>query len=120
MVPGRPPSMILNMDSTQYGVGNQSDGKVAVKIITEEYDEQVEAAPAKDDPAGLQYFIKYVLLIAAAGFQMAPVFIAADSSMDEDAIDSHFIPGLDVSTCVDEGAWLVFSNSRCGNEKFYD
>jgi hypothetical protein len=117
------PALILNIDATQFEVGS-SKGKGVQVVVVER--NGVEAGPLKakpkkgDNSTGLAYFIKYFLLINAAGDMNLPVFVVADPFMEEDAMDKYEVPGLGVGTDIGAVGWLVFTKTRGCNRAFYD
>lgn len=73
----------------------------------------------KIDEGLTAYFIKYYLLINAAGMAANPVFIVADAGMPEDAIDVYDCPDLYITaTC--KHAYIVFCHTRQCNYRFYE
>jgi hypothetical protein len=73
------------MDATQFQVGYDTGGKVQFKYIaTEGKKKKLEERPLKVLPnknsAGITaYFIKYYMLMTAAGFAADPVYVLADN-----------------------------------------
>ena len=65
------------------------------------------------------YYIKYFLLMSAAGKTAPPIFLLADDKMDKDAIDIHQIYGLSSSTSPDEFSYVVFTKTRSGNAALF-
>jgi hypothetical protein len=73
----------------------------------------------KIDEGLTAYFIKYYLLINAAGMTGNPVFIIADRGMKDNTIDVHECPDL-YTTPDCKLAYIVFCKSRQCNSKFYE
>ncbi|KAJ1395080.1 hypothetical protein B484DRAFT_407692 [Ochromonadaceae sp. CCMP2298] len=117
------PALILNIDATQFEVGS-SKGKGIQVVVTERNGVEtgpLKAAPKKgDNSTGLAYFIKFFLLINAAGDMHIPVFVVADPFMEEGAVDRYEVPGLGAGTDAGAPGWLVFTKTRGCNRAFYD
>ena len=95
------PSLILNMDSTQFTVTGNNQNQEVVFIKNEDVTtkKKRKAAP----PKGLQltsFFIKFYLLISAEGYMGTPVFVFQDENMSADDFDFHrsenITPGANV------------------------
>ena len=120
IIPQCEPDLILNSDATQFRVGYDCNKKVKVVFIKEEQgDSAKKAAADKTDKGITAYFIKFYLLINAAGCQSDPVFVIADSTMPEDVIHPMQVRGLSIGTQIDGKGWLVFCKTRGANEAFY-
>jgi hypothetical protein len=118
------PELILNMDATQFQVGYDTKGKIEIKYKTDDKKNMLKKGPLKVLPeksdAGITaFFIKYYMLMSAAGYAANPVYVLADDSMDEDEIDVHEVKGLSVSPTLGGTGYLVFSKTRGCNLAFY-
>ncbi|KAJ1424399.1 hypothetical protein B484DRAFT_398301, partial [Ochromonadaceae sp. CCMP2298] len=120
------PALIVNIDATQFKVGSDSSG--AVFVVVSEEDEELlaisgkplKAAPRKGDNShGVSFFIKYYLLMTAAGNIMDPVFVIQDPFMEAETMDPYWVPGLGVTPHVMSGGWVVFCQTRGCNKAFY-
>jgi hypothetical protein len=113
------PQLILNIDATQFQVGDNKNGRVRVKHIGP-ITGPVKAKPKKgDNTTGLSFFIKYYLLMSAAGDAMEPVFVVADASMKEGDFHAYKIKGLGCGTDMGSHGHLVFCKTRGCNVAFY-
>jgi hypothetical protein len=107
------------MDATQFTVGNNKDGRVRVKYVGQ-VNGNKKAMPNKgDNTTGLSFFIKYYLLINAAGDAMDPVFVVADDNMQPEVFHAYEIPGLGIGTDIGSRGHLVFCATRGCNLAFY-
>jgi hypothetical protein len=121
MVPKVSSKLIFNVDATQFIVGHDACGNVTVKYIETEdnKDKPLKSLPDGHNVSKNLYAIKYFLFISAFGFQTEPVYVIADDSMDEDAIDVHRVEGLGVGTQLESHGYLVFCKTRCCNLAFF-
>ena len=111
--------LIANVDASQFKVGNSLDGRVEVEYIVD------SARPAAlksvaDNNGIVAYFIKYFLLIFADSLAGPPVYVIADANMPADVIDGYTIPGLGISTGVMSTGFVVFCQTRCANQAFFE
>jgi hypothetical protein len=119
VVPLCTPVLILNVDATQFTVGADDNGKILVKYFERVPGKPLKVLPRKGD-GGLFYTIKYYCLVSAMGYASFPVFVIANKSMDEHAIDVHRVEGLGIGTSVNEHGYVIFCKSRLGNRAFFD
>lgn len=114
---------MLNMDATQFEVGNTHEERVASVYLARPADGKPLKVPKQDDTdhGGLHYYIKYFLLMTADGRRADPVFCIADPSMKEDEYTAYYIEGLGIDTTAIGKAfgWLVVCSTRCCNVAFY-
>lgn len=90
MVPLTDHYLILNMDGTQYQMGNNSKDKKKVKF----FDAPTDGKALKVKPEGKNkgitaYFIKHFMLMSAGGCCADPIFVIADDNMEKDQCDVH-------------------------------
>jgi len=87
--------LILNMDATQYTVGNNSNEKTKVKFCTRPTKgKSLQVTKAKSNSGITALFIKHYLLISAGGVAADPVYLIADDNMSKEDIDVHVAFGL--------------------------
>ena len=79
MVPLTQPALILNVDATQFTVG-EKHGTNNVKYV-ESSKNSLKVLPKSTSDSSVSYFIKYFLLIAADGSAADPVYVIADGNM---------------------------------------
>lgn len=114
------PQMILNADATQFKVGNRTDGKVQVKAISLKKG-PVKATPKARDPAtGMAFFIKYFLLMSAAGNAHTPVYVIANPQLDAEEMYPYLVRDLGASTEAGSAGWVVFCKTRGCNKAFFN
>ncbi len=111
------PSLVINMDSTQFKVGDTTEGKVDV-VFPVECKDDPRARPQDIDKGGMSFFIKYFLIIAADGAKAPPVYLIADSNMKKDECDWRECASLS-NSCTDR-CHIVFCKSRVPGLKFYE
>ena len=110
--------LIVNIDASQFKVGNSSDGRVEVKYIVD------GGGPAgsksvPDNSSIVAYFIKYFLLIIPDGSSGPPVYVIANSNTPIDKIYCYTIPGweLVLKSCQPQLSSLV---SEPPNHEYQD
>jgi hypothetical protein len=109
------------MDATTFTVGRDLKGTVTVDYLVKEEGKPLKAMPdtkQKGSPTGL-YTIKYYLLMNAIGTTSIPVYLFADERMDKEICDVYEVPGLGIGTDMTQKGFMVFCQSRAGNENFY-
>jgi hypothetical protein len=89
-----PIPLLMNVDGTQYTVGNTDEGKCKVKYRDLEKNVSLKVLPQKRNKGGLQFFIKFYLLITANGCRANPIYIIADDTMPPGAIDVYEVGQL--------------------------
>ncbi len=120
-------ALILNADATQFAVGGTADDKIIVKYVVPAGQkkrntgkESLKAAPdSNEDNSLTKFFIKYMLLMSAGGFQAPPVYMLADDNMNDDEFRWYEVRGLGIGTHLNNLGYVVITKSRCGNTKFY-
>jgi hypothetical protein len=121
MVPLVSHFLILNMDATQYAVGNNSNRKAKVKYINRpSKGKSLEVVKEKGDSGITCFFIKNYLLISAGGVAADPVYIIADDNMNKEEIDIHEVDGLGNNISPDNKGYVIFCKTRCADLKFYE
>ena len=111
-------ALTLNSDATTFKVGSEGDKTVTVVYCGKGGD--LKAEYDEGSCSGITaYFVKYYLLISAAGFNASPVFVLQDPQMDEEDCNVTEVKGFGVSTSVGEAAYVVYCKSRACNKKFY-
>ena len=121
------PLLIINADSTQFTVGGSGDSKCEVKYADAPNAPRrntgkrpLRALPKKGaDNSLTKYFIKFLLLINAAGMQADPIYILADDNMKEDEFRHYEIENLGVGTQLGNKGHVLITKTRCGNTKLY-
>jgi hypothetical protein len=116
MVPNVSNLLCINSDATQFAVGYDCEKKIRVKFAGRRSGIR---GPLKDDSGITLFFIKFYLLISAGGYQSDPVYVIADSTMDSGDIDVRAVNGLGIGTQVSNKGYIVFSNTRACNLRFY-
>jgi len=120
MVPLVDHYLILNMDATQYKVGNNSNEKTKVKFISRpSLGKSLQVTKDKENSGITSFFIKHYLLISAGGVAADPVYIIADDNMCKEDIDVHMVLGLGNGIGLGNKGYVIFSKTRCANVKFY-
>ena len=118
-----PPELIINMDATTFFCGHDSKGKVLVKVVRDEEKKQGKA-PIKSEPQdgdnNMAFFIKFFLIINAAGDQFDSVYVVADDSMAEDDFYVVSVPGLGVGAQIAPVGHVCFCKTRAGNKKMFE
>ncbi|KAJ1404376.1 hypothetical protein B484DRAFT_437184 [Ochromonadaceae sp. CCMP2298] len=117
MVPKSDPHLILNVDATQFTVGNAMK-KQRVKF------RGVPKGPLKATPeegqTGLTcMFIKFYCTINAAGQVAKPIYILDSPSMPVGEIDVHEVAGLGIGSGLDTSGYVVHMRGRVPGKKFY-
>jgi hypothetical protein len=119
-------ALIVNIDATQFKVESDSAGKVYGCVAMNDDgsmpnpDKPLKAAPREgDNSSGGSFFIKYYLLMTAAGNVMDLVFVIQDRFMEPETMDSYWVSGLGVGTDVTAGGWVIFCETRGCNTTFY-
>jgi hypothetical protein len=74
-----PIPLMLNVDGTQFTVGNTDEGKCKAKYRGTLKSRPLKVLPQKRNKGGLQFFIKFYLLITANGCRANPIYIEAVS-----------------------------------------
>jgi hypothetical protein len=120
VVPLSNPHLIINYDATQYKVGYNQDGAVECVVMKSDLSNKKKVFKTLGDKGLVSYFIKWFCVINASGQNSSPVFLIADSSMEPEDIDVHFVKDLGCSTQVGSNGYVVFCKTRCGNRKFYE
>lgn len=120
-----PPPLIWNCDATNFTVGTDNKGKTSV-IFRDESDNRrhrgkqpLKCRPEDSNPSGLQYSIKYYLLMSAFGVQKRSVFVIQNECMEKEDFHCYEINGLGVGTDDTATGWIVFCKSRQCNLVFY-
>jgi hypothetical protein len=120
MVPLVDHYLILNMDATQYTVGNNSKQKAKVKYLNRPtMGKSLQARKDSTNSGSTAFFIKHYLLISAAGYAADPVYIIADDNMGKEELDVHTVFGLGHGIGIGNKGYVVFSKTRSVNLKFY-
>lgn len=114
------PQLIMNMDSTQFGVGKTNNKVEVVYLGNREELGTLKAQPQLSNFGGVCYFIKFYLLITAFGWAADPVFVIADDSMIKGQLDVYEVPEFGVSTTVGCKGYIVFCHSRAASLEFHD
>lgn len=111
------PVLTLNADATQYTVGS-GKGDKAIKYIPNG-DLSMKVLPLAGEGGLVSFFIKFYMLMTAAGHLADPIYIMADSSMDEE--DIHVLPvqGMGVNTNPFSVGYLVWMKTRSPNAHFF-
>ncbi len=112
------PSLILNMDGTQYTVGTNKSS-TEIKFITRNSSKSLKTVPTDGEKGIVCFFIKFYLLISAFGYSSDPVFVLQDSNMEKDSIDVHRVEELGMTNTINTCGYVVFCKTRCCNELFY-
>lgn len=114
------PEIVMNMDGTQYTVGNTDDVKKVVHMGNRGGRRSLKVLPDKSGGGLVKFFIKFYHLITAAGCRADPVFVIADENMGED--DFH----VEECTCLANSggststAYITFTQTRCWNLRGYE
>jgi hypothetical protein len=124
MVDKTPPCCILNMDATQFEVGNTQEENVrCVYLKTKRQRGQPLKVEKQEDGdyGGLHFYVKYFLIMTAGGHRADPVFCLADSSMEDGTYAAYRVEGLGIRTTEITATfgWLVMCSTRCCNVEFY-
>jgi len=115
------PPLILNLDATQFKVGCANNGRVKVIVSDGDADSHnIKAMPQEKNHGITAYFIKYYLLISAAGKVATPVYVVADESMNANEFDAYDAPSLGASTDATSTGKVVFVPTRGCNKAFYE
>lgn len=121
MVPLVDHFLILNMDATQYTVGNSCSSTAKVNFtIRPSSGKSLQVTKDKKNSGITSYFIKHYLLISAGGIAADPVYIIADENMTKEDIDVHTVSGLGHGVGIENKGYVVFAKTRCVNVKFYE
>jgi len=107
-------NFIYNWDATSFGVTDNND-QLLVKILGVN-DDLTATQVASGDTC---LFIKLYHFHNAAGDVGPQVFIIADKDMEEGDMEAYEVFGLSSSGGQQRNAWLVFTKTRAGNDKFY-
>jgi len=123
------PLLIANYDSTSFAVDGCGGDNVLAKYeasilknnksIKSGPSRGKQALPEKSENGLVKYFIKYGLLMSAAGFQADPVYIIADDNLTADEFRVSKIPGLGVGTTIDNVGYVSSTKTRTGNHAYY-
>jgi transposase len=116
-VPMSTPELIINVDATQFTVGDK-DYAPPKAVWCGKRPDNVKVMPKKGD--GLtSYFVKYYATITAAGAQADPIYIVADDGMAVNDIHVNEVIGIGAGPSPREKAWIVFSKTRVPRIDFY-
>lgn len=123
------PCLNINIDATQYTVGNDAFGSTKVKTMPRDRDgnkikfKSIQAIRRVSSGSGNDgnaiFFIKYYLLISADGTAGTPVYVIATDKMEKDKYDAYKVYGLGYCVGQSSKGYVVFCNSRTCNESFY-
>lgn len=121
MIPDTPSHCIMNLDATQFEVGNTNEEKVKCVYKTPPPDGgPFKVSKQEDTDSGLHYYIKYYLLITAGGMHASPVFLIADSELGVEDMYVYKVKGLGISASfASNDGILVICQTRGGNATFY-
>jgi hypothetical protein len=112
------PNLILNMDATQFCVGGGTE-KVEV-VVPKGKHSNLKCKAQKLNYGTTHYFVKYYLILTAAGMAAPPIFLLADAKMNHHDCDVHMLEGLGCSTNPKENlSYVVYTKTRCANAAFY-
>ncbi len=83
--------------------------------------ESIKVVAKKGDASqGMAIFIKFFLLINAAGDMMSPVYVIADNNMLVEELDVYNIKGLGIGAEPGSSAYLCFCKTRSCNRCFFE
>ncbi|KAJ1394977.1 hypothetical protein B484DRAFT_439069, partial [Ochromonadaceae sp. CCMP2298] len=117
-VPLTTPQLIINVDATQFTVGDRKAEPTKV-VYTGKRPKQLKAEPTKGQSGLTAYFIKYYATINAAGDQARSVYIIADDNMLPGEIDVREVTGLGAGASSKEISYLIFCKTRVPTIEFY-
>lgn len=113
------PHMIVNADATQFNVGGtETNVQVVYTGKRSEVTGSLKVFPENRNANSLAFFIKYYMIITAAGDCAPPIYIIQDPHVPKDDMDVHKVNGLGFNGRT--YGYLIFSNSRVPNASFYE
>ena len=124
IVPKVDPHLILNIDATQFAAGDSTASctKVVRAVDPEgnvhEQMKNLKCRPSKRHGIS-QIFIKYYLLISAAGFSGEPVLVIANQALSDDYFDVKHFRDLGITCSGSDGGFLAVMKKRGGNNNFF-
>ena len=121
MVTNCKPHLILNSDATQFKVGCDSNQKIIVEYVLGIHGRKMslKAEPDKQSAGIVAFYIKYYLLMSAAGVASDAVYVIQNSFMPAGEIDVYEVHGLQTHSGIEGKGYVVFCESRACNLKFY-
>jgi hypothetical protein len=114
-----PAALVFNWDATTFSCGSDEHNrqKVYVKIAPRDVDDK------KNPPAivggSLGMYIKKYFFHNSAGQVAPPVYVVADDSMEPNTYRAFRVNGLSSTKAAGDYGYLVFCQSRAGNDAFY-
>ncbi|KAJ1394479.1 hypothetical protein B484DRAFT_472798, partial [Ochromonadaceae sp. CCMP2298] len=117
MVPKSNPHIILNVDATQFTVGDAMK-KQRVKF-TGKPKGPLKATPVEGEGGLTCMFIKFYCTINAAGQVAKPIYIVDSPHMPAGEIDVHEVAGLGIGSGTDTSGYVVYMHGRVPGKKFY-
>jgi hypothetical protein len=113
-----PAALVFNWDATTFSCGNDEHNrqKVYMKVVRDVDDKK---APPAIVGGGLGMYIKKYFFHNSAGQVAPPVYVVADDSMEPNTYRAFKISGLSSTNAVGGYGYLVFCQSRAGNDAFY-
>jgi hypothetical protein len=112
------PSLIVNLDATQYfsPYGNEAEQLlIHIKDINDRSPITRQAA----DSGELGVFVKSYTMGSAAGHMAPMVLVFADESMNENEVITHKFPGLSHVPDPSAYGYIAFTKTRAASEEFY-
>ena len=112
------PHMILNCDATQFNVGGTEENIKVVYVGKRcDLDGPLKCIPGQQHKPQLAFFIKYYMVITAAGDVAPPIYILQSPQVPKDDMDVHKVYGLGFGG--HRYGYIVFSHSRTPSPSFY-
>jgi len=119
------PNLVINFDATQFTYTKHADSTPQVVIPKNEkmnnYNQSKPISANNRSDADLLYFIKYFCMCTLTGYANKElVFVVADSRLKDDEMFVYKVIGLTTGSGADDFGYLVFTQTRCGNAKFFN
>ena len=111
----RVPNLIFNSDATHFLI-QHADKKTTVIFLSRGVGDEPRIATTN---TALDYAIKYILTIQAAGGAAPDVFILSDDSLEKEDMKWKKVRFLTHDQNPDRFGFLVFLHSRSGNAAFW-
>jgi hypothetical protein len=112
---GRVPNLLFNSDATHFLI-QHADKKTTVIFVSKGVGDEPRIATTNN---ALDYAIKYILTIQAAGGAAPDVFVFSDDSLEQEDMKWKKVRFLTHDQNPDRFGFLVFLRSRSGNSAFW-
>ncbi|KAJ1419561.1 hypothetical protein B484DRAFT_466098 [Ochromonadaceae sp. CCMP2298] len=115
-VPMSTPELIINVDATQFSVGDKAWAPPKA-VWCEKRPDNLKVVPKRSGMTN--YFIKYYANITAAGAQADPIYIVADEGIAVKDFRAEQVISIGARSSPREKGWVVFAKTRVPKIDFY-